>query len=561
MRHRCSRLLTALLLHTAIVWADPVVPAADATTNAPAPEVRAEADPIPSDAELETSHARIGQIRIERRQIFDLSNPKEDNWLFRLADQLHARTRERVIRAQLLFRTGDLYSRRILDETARNMRENLAFMREPEIRPERYHDGIVDILVITNDVWTLQPQINFGRSGGVNTVTLDVTDDNFLGYGKYVEVGHSENVDRRTNYVTWTDPNVWGTHWQDSVQLQDNSDGKVWNLSGMLPFYSLETRFAGGGSTGDTRSVVTRYSLGNAYDYYELNWRVTDVFIGDALLVNELWTDRLLLGFRNDESVFGPAAGKPLLAPLPSDRQLAYPYVRMQWVQNDYATTRNLELISFTEDLHFGFDGSVGLGWAAPVFGADRKGLIADSELGYNWRFGPANLLLLYARLYGRAEGGRLDDAIASPNASYYLTTSDHTKFMAHLWGDFGHNLDTDHYLQIGGDTGLRGYPLRYQNGQSRAQLTVEERVYTDWYLLQLMHVGGAVFFDTGRTWGGAPIPTPQYGWLRDAGIGLRLGSGRSSFGSVIHLDLAAPLNATRSISRLQFLVSTERSF
>ena len=532
-----------------------------AERSAAAPEEEAADQPLPSDAELEAAGARIGEVEIQRRAIFDPDNPKENNWLFLLADRLHVPTRESAIRAQLLFRSGDLYSRRLLDETARNMRQKLAFMREPVIRPIRYHEGIVDIVVITNDVWTLQPQLDFGRSGGKDTVTIDFTDENFLGFGKYVELGHQETVDRSSSYFVWQDPDVWGTRWQDTLTYADNSDGRVMSVAATYPFYALETPYDGGVSLGDSGSTFTRYSLGNPYDAYRIDWRVNDLFVGRALLIDELWTERLLIGFRQDDSQFAPALNHALLAPLPVDRDLAYPYVRMQWLQNDYETTRNLELIAFTEDLHFGLDGSVGLGWAAPAFGADRKALLADSELGYNWRFGPANLLFAYARLYARLEYGRVDDAIASPNVSYYLTTSEHSKFLLHASADFGHHLDIDHYLEIGGDTGLRGYPLRYQNGEDRAQFTLEERVYTDWYLFQLLHVGGAVFFDSGRTWGTAPVPTPQLGWLRDLGVGLRLGNGRSSFGSVIHVDLAAPLNASQSISKLQFLVTTEQSF
>ena len=68
------------------------------------------------------------------------------------------------------------------------------------IRPIRYHDGMVDILVITHDVWTLQPGVNFSRSGGTNTSSFDFSDANFLGYGKFIEVGHGQNVDRRTTF-------------------------------------------------------------------------------------------------------------------------------------------------------------------------------------------------------------------------------------------------------------------------------------------------------------------------------------------------------------------------
>ena len=113
----------------------------------------------------------------------------------------------------------------------------------------------------------------------------------------------------------------------------------------------------------------------------------------------------------------------------------------------------------------------------------------------------------------------------------------------------------------LGGDTGLRGYPLRYQNGNQRALVTIEERLYTNYYLFRLVNLGAAAFYDMGRTWGTTLVPTPQLGLLKDVGVGLRLGNQRSSFGSVIHIDLAVPLDRTASISSLQFLVSTHTSF
>ena len=109
----------------------------------------------------------------------------------------------------------------------------------------------------------------------------------------------------------------------------------------------------------------------------------------------------------------------------------------------------------------------------------------------------------------------------------------------------------------LGGDNGLRGYPLRYQLGESLAQFKIEERVYTDWSLWRLFNIGGAAFFDAGRTYGSNPIGVPQLGWLRDVGVGLRLGNDRSSLGNVIHIDIATPLDG-QNLSRLQFLVSTE---
>jgi hypothetical protein len=101
----------------------------------------ASSDEVPSDEQLEAAGARIGEIRIETKQIFNLDDPKENNWLFRTVDRLHVPTHPSTIRAQLVFHSGDLYSRGRLDESARNMRQNSNFLREPEIRPVRYHDG------------------------------------------------------------------------------------------------------------------------------------------------------------------------------------------------------------------------------------------------------------------------------------------------------------------------------------------------------------------------------------------------------------------------------------
>jgi hemolysin activation/secretion protein len=107
----------------------------------------------------------------------------------------------------------------------------------------------------------------------------------------------------------------------------------------------------------------------------------------------------------------------------------------------------------------------------------------------------------------------------------------------------------------------LRGYPLRYQTGSSRALLTLEQRYYTDWFPFRLFYVGGAVFFDAGRTWGRGAVGEPSLGLLKDVGFGLRLGNARGAFGSVLHFDIAFPLDRTSDIDSVQLLIETKQSF
>jgi hemolysin activation/secretion protein len=125
-----------------------------------------------------------------------------------------------------------------------------------------------------------------------------------------------------------------------------------------------------------------------------------------------------------------------------------------------------------------------------------------------------------------------------------------------------GKRLDLENQILLGGDNGLRGYPLRYQDGTSRALLSFEERYFSNWYPFRLFRVGAAVFFDMGRTWGRAQLGQPSLGMLKDAGFGLRFGNARTGLGNVIHVDLAFPFDSgPTNIRKVQFLVQTEQEF
>jgi len=167
----------------------------------------------------------------------------------------------------------------------------------------------------------------------------------------------------------------------------------------------------------------------------------------------------------------------------------------------------------------------------------------------------------------GRFEHGALADTIFSIATRYYWRqTARYTLFLG-LGVDHGVNLGVDKQLTLGGDNGLRGYPLRYRTGQDRWLFTTEERLFTDWYPFRLFSVGAAAFFDVGGVRGDSlvqatpPPGTPPAKVLKDVGFGLRLGNMRSALGNVIHVDVAFPLDADPSISKVQFIIQAERSF
>src|SRR5262245_48329218 len=160
----------------------------------------AAAPAIPSSEELERAGAIVGTIYIDAQDIFDINNPKEDKVLFRAANRLHITTRDSVVREQLLFRSGDLYSARLLQESERILR-SARYLYDASVRPIAHHDGRVDVAVTTRDVWTLNPGISFGRHGGANTYGFELEELNMLGSGTSLALSHKSGIDRDSNLI------------------------------------------------------------------------------------------------------------------------------------------------------------------------------------------------------------------------------------------------------------------------------------------------------------------------------------------------------------------------
>ena len=203
----------------------------------------------------------------------------------------------------------------------------------------------------------------------------------------------------------------------------------------------------------------------------------------------------------------------------------------------------------------------VELGLASSAFGSTRDGVVLNAALQAGADFGEERLWLGALDTSGRIEGGSLVNARLALNNRFYLRHSEHRVSYASLTATLASNLDPEEQLLLGGDNGLRGFPLRYQAGTASALLTFEERLYTPWQPLKLFDVGAALFVDAGRTWGSSTLAAQPAGWLADAGFGLRLGSARSALGNVLHVDIAFPLNGPAGIDQVQLLIETRKSF
>ncbi|HEY5263936.1 MAG TPA: hypothetical protein VIJ37_03025 [Steroidobacteraceae bacterium] len=551
-------LLAFTVLVTAI--ADPAFAAKLTDTQHTRIEEPRPAD-VPSDAALEAAGAVIGKVDIDIRDIFNLSDPRENNGLFRLANHLHIRTKRSTIKAQLLFASGDKYLARKLAETERLLRL-LSYVYDARVVPVHYADGKVDVKVVTKDVWTLSPGISLGRAGGTNDTRFNIQDTNFFGWGKSVQVSHGSTIDRTSDTVAWGDPNVFGSRWTAALAYSDSSDGSERSVQVARPFYSLDAPWSTKITALSFDRTISRYNLGEIVDQINDNQTSYELSGGLSSGLYDAWTRRLTFGMRYDRNLFLPTPTTATPAKqLPPDRTLSYPFVGFDLLQDNYAKIGDQNQIGRTEDLYFGTEVSGEAGLSNGAFGADRNAIMLAAKVLRGIELSEQQQVFLTGDFSSRVEQGHPRNLIADAGAKYYWRWRPDWLLYAEVSGTVTDSLDPDMQLLLGGDNGLRGYPLRYESGTSRALVTVEQRFYTDWFPFRLARVGGAIFADAGRTWGNGVIGNSDPGLLRDAGFGLRLGNTRSGLGNVLHIDFAFPLNNIAGIQKFQFLVQTMQSF
>lgn len=557
----------AVALALCILFALPAFPREPAAAVPASPEGQGldvssviSTDPVPNDEKLVALGATIGQIRIVPENIFDLGDPREDNWLFRLANRLHIRTRPHVIAQQLLFHTGDRYDRRLLDESARILRSN-KYLYDAWIQPVAFRDGKVDIEVRTRDVWTLQPGFSFERKGGRNTTSIDIKETNLLGLGSEFAIARRSDPERTSDSLRYFSSHLFGTWISTDITLANTSDGKMRQYLLERPFYALDTRWGAGVSFTEEDRIDSLTGVVTIASRFRVTTKFFQLFAGwsRGLRHGRAW--RFLLGAVRDESRFSAPPEGTEGAPVPEDRVLAYPFIGLELVEDEFEEARNRDQIARTEDFSLGTHLRATLGRAFPWFGSDRTAWSFTAFCGKGSRFGKHLTVTFDGSVNGRIENGEARDTNLSARARVYRRLSRRWLLFGSVSGSRLFDPDNDHQLLLGGDNGLRGYPRNYQAGDRRFLFTAEQRYYTEWYPFRLFHMGGAIFFDAGRAWGGNISGIPDTGILRDAGFGLRIGNARSGLGNVTHVDIAFPFDGDPSIESVQFIVTTKQSF
>lgn len=511
---------------------------------------------FPSDFYQPYAGKTIRHLRIAPGPVFDAANPKENNWLYRSLDALHINTKPQVIEKQLLFRQGEALDANKVLESARILRSR-GYLASAYILPEQVCGDQVDLVVLTRDVWSTEPDTSISRNGGQNKSGFGLSEGNLLGYGNELAVGYEKVGERSAVNYDFTSPHIFNSHYYAHLSYADKSDGidKVVDLA--KPFYSLQTPYGYGINTQTiTQAEILRYGDVKRSEYLHSRERY-ELFAGRALSITDEATVRLLGGYAMEEDEYDATA--LTRTPLPAYEMNRYPWLALRRIENRFAAFKNLQQIQRVEDLLLGSDLYVRLGYASESLHNDQDALLLKAQYADVVLSDEHNLLQTKTNFSLLDYAGQAERMALNQRLTYNHFLTDRSRWYLDAQWDIGKRLLPHDEFTLGGFDGLRGYPFEFQRGQQRYLLTTEYRYFSDWHIFNLLRVGGVVFAETGKAWD-SQLQTGQE-TLSDVGLGLRISSSKARIGSVVHIDIAMPTASRQGIDDYQVVVSTQQTF
>jgi hypothetical protein len=434
-----------------------------------------------------------------------------------------------VVRKELLFRAGQPFDARHLQETERNLRR-LGIFSRVAIDTVRDGDRLV-ARVFTTDGWTTNVDVGFSVTGSTATWRAGLIEQNVFGTGHMAGMVYRHEPDRNAMRLLTRLNRPLGTRAVVSGYYDALSDGRAGMWSAGVPFLAF----------GDRLGAELP---GEAADQRILRFR-------DGIESDTLWRRALI---QRGWVAWAPAAG-----PGGYVRLGAYAHVRREeflqvedtaavvadsvsgaagvWMEARHP--RFVEVTHYNgfardEDIDLSTRVLVGLLLAPSGLGYARTGIGAGVELQTG-----AGTPVAFARLQGHASGLVTSAGLDSGQVVVGLTLASRIlrrqATVVHARAGWQRNPTPGAEFDIGHGIGPRGFEPHAFTGTRTAWGVLEHRVFLFDALLDLFGLGVAGFLDYGGAW--YPDESPRVGG--NVGLGLRMGGTTSTGPNVGRLDVA----------------------
>jgi hypothetical protein len=504
-------------------------------TYAPADSTAPEA-PAPALAEGRV----VRRITVESRDIFDPLPEGRLRPAYSLANRLHVHTRPSTVKASLVVRPGERWSDALRHESQRRLRA-LAFLDPDTIVAIPAGDS-VDLHVVTHDHWTTSPEFSLESGGGQQFGSFAFTERNFLGLGTSLSVSRHHDPVGTSSFASIEDHSVFGTRLRGKFVAGTGAGGQARDMVLELPFWADAAPRAWGAQW--TRNISETVLFDDLVEAATVPRRqeTTDFYWGVGRRTSDGYIQRFVLSFHTLDRHLGPSRLEPgaPLAFAGGDENLRlrrFAAEAKRW-RPRFIERRGVDQIDRIEDFDVGHAWSVMVGFSPHAFGSTQDEAFARLMLHAGTDAGRAGFGLFDLDTYTRVHDGPLG-SYGQVDARWVTTHGSRSALLGAIEGVAGTRMARDFQLTVGGLNGLRAFPVRELSGTQYWRGNVEWRGVARRSVLQLVSLGGAVFWDTARAWGPG---SGNEGWHHDAGFGLRLSLPHSSLNAVARFDVSWPI-------------------
>jgi hypothetical protein len=472
---------------------------------------------------------RIRKILIDAAPVYSAEQAEESSWAD-FTNRYHIGTRESVIRTELLFKEGDVLDEELLEASERALRR-FKFLNEAEVSVVPVDAQTVDIGVRTKEAWSLEPGMNIKGGGGLATVSGHLIEFNLLGYGKKLFAeGTYENDVGTTWAFGYSDYQLLNSRWVGTAKYKNGPLVESLFLTARLPLYSPDSKWSYGGAAYQGDSIIRLFEDGEessriGAENVALNGFLTRSFGQRYQKTN------LKLGLKYYQKDYS-TLGSETTTPLPPDQENVTPSVELSTGKIDFARNTHINKMGYAEDYWLGLRYGGTVGYGIPLQDSlelwDLQTFVVK-----NIAFAHQQLLKLNASVDSEA----VRNTFVKATARYYKKFSRHT-VATRLTTNLGFEVDSSKQLQLGADSGLRGYPARAFTGERLILMNLEDRQF--WGTTSIgpqLAIGTVVFLDAGNVWKvDESIALGDLNW--STGFGLRIGISNLPKQPIVRLDL-----------------------
>ena len=557
----CPRFaLCALLCGVLAVLVGALLPAflhaedAAPQTGSPAHGIEFEPEYIPAPG------TRIRAIHIRTGEVFDV----DENFIFTIGNALHWTTKESTVRRDLLYKEGDEYRQDLIDESERILRGNGCFTVErTRVVPAESAGadgsggaavlpGLVDIYIVTRDVWSLNFNIKGGYSGGIFTYTFMLGERNLFGR----RISLEPRFERDNFFTRWgqhfDQPRLFGSHWRFFERLgfyYDNETGKHAGEKVELllerPLFSRSEKWGWQSLFEYDNNPIVKHK-GSKIDQIAMNdgtlfdrrYRDTHFILQNMILRSFGYTNKLNLGvyiqnlhyrYKANDGV-GEEYEDEFRARVMKDDYTRHK-IGVMFDANDHrwVRIRDFNRLGVVEDFAQGNSAKITLSTSQKVWASDENALYLNVILSNNTILGGGDQILRPSANYSAdfVFGEEPRNQIVTLRYHHHFRTLPLGTLSLRAETSMGWNLDNESYFTLGADKGLRGYVADHFEGDRRVLLSAEYRFNSLPFVFNT-RLAFAAFADLGSCW--YTDERPPRG-ARDrrlypgAGISIRLGA------------------------------------